>query len=504
MERRESGEKTNSFFQRGDLMMILCVQRKLSSGGSIGKIAMFLACLLSIVAWAESAIPEKKSDMVHEMDKAFQDLAKRVSPAVVEVQVTGYGSSDEDSQQTSSPVGRERSLGAGIIVEPDGYIITNYHVIKGADRVRVVLTPPPSQEPQALALVKSHGRVLPARVIGFSKQIDLAVLKVEATGLPTIPIGRYEQLQKGQIALAFGSPEGLENSVSFGLVSSVLRQPDPDSPMVYIQTDAAINPGNSGGPLMDLEGNMVGINTFIYTKSGGNEGIGFAIPAGIVRYAYEEIRKYGRVRRRTIGAYLQTLTTDMAEGLGLSVEDGVIVSDVPPRSTAERAGLKIQDVIVSVDGMPVDNVALFALSLYAQDATNFVKVHVLRGGKYLELNVPFYESRNEPDQLSDLADPTKDLIPRLGILGLTVTAEVTALMGELRIPSGVAVASIVDDRLAVDSGLVQGDVIHSLKGKPITSVDELRAAFNQLKPGEAATMQVERNGRLTYVSFMME
>jgi len=353
-------------------------------------------------------------------------------------------------------------------------------------------------------LAKAHGRILPAKIVGFSKQIDLALLKIEATGLPTIPIGRYTQLQKGQLVLAFGSPEGLENSVSLGLVSSVLRQPDPDSPMIYIQTDAAINPGNSGGPLMDVEGNMVGINTFIYTQSGGNEGLGFAIPSGLVRYAYEEIRKYGRVRRRTIGTSLQTLTTDMAQGLGLSIEDGVIVSDILPQSSAERAGLKIGDVIQSVDGMAVDNVALFVLSLYAQNDKGSVKVHLLREGKELDLNVPFYESKNEPGELSEMADPTKDMIPRLGIVGLTVSAEVSAAIGDLRVPSGVVVAAIVDDRLAVDSGLMQGDVIHSLKRKQIRSVDDLRTAFSQLKPGEAATMQIERNGRLSYVSFMME
>ena len=134
--------------------------------------------------------------------------------------------------------------------------------------------------------------------MGVSKQIDLAVLKIEATGLPTLPIGRYDRIHKGQLVLTFGSPEGLENSVALGVVSSVLRQPEPDNPMVYIQTDAAINPGNSGGPLVDVEGNVVGINTFIYTKSGGNEGIGFAIPSGIVRYVYGQIRQYGRVRRR--------------------------------------------------------------------------------------------------------------------------------------------------------------------------------------------------------------
>jgi serine protease Do len=484
-------------------MMMTLSSFKNSARGFRGTAAILLACLMPIAAWAQSAAPGKKSDVVHELNTVFEDLAKRVSPAVVEVQVTGYGAADEDSSQ-ASPVGRERALGAGIIVDSEGYIITNYHVVKGADRVRVVLTPPVVQESQPLALVKSRGRILPARVVGFSKQIDLAVLKVEATGLPTLPIGRYEQLQKGQLVLAFGSPEGLENSVSIGLVSSVLRQPDPDSPMVYIQTDAAINPGNSGGPLMDLDGNMVGINTFIYTKGGGNEGIGFAIPSGIIRFAYEQIRKYGRVRRRTTGADLQTLTTDMAQGLGLSLEEGVIVSDLPPHGAAERAGLRIQDVIVSVDGIPVDNVALFTLSLYAQESSQSVKVKIVRGDKNFELDLPVYEAKNEPDQLSELSDPAKDLIPRLGIVGLTISDEIASLMGDLRIPSGVAVASIVDDRLAVDSGLSQGDVIHSLRGTLITSVESLRAAFNKLKPGEAATMQVERNGKLTYVTFMME
>jgi serine protease Do len=484
--------------------MIISYSLRRSPAHSSGRLSVLLiACLFAIAAQAQSTAPEKKSDALHQMNGDFESLAKLVSPAVVEVLVTGYGTGDEDANSLS-PLGRERALGAGIIVEPDGYIVTNYHVVKGADRVRVVLTPPATEESQPFALLKSHGHAIPARVVGFSKQVDLAVLKVEATGLPTIPMGRYVQLQKGQIVLAFGSPQGFENSVSFGLISSVLRQTDPDSPMVYIQTDAAINPGNSGGPLMDIDGNLVGINTFIYTKSGGNEGIGFAIPSAIVRFTYEQIRKYGHVRRRTIGADLQSLTPDFAQGLGLSVESGVIVSDVPPDSPAERAGLKIQDVIVSVDGIPVDNVPLFTLSLYAQETGDSAKLQIVRGGKSLELDMPIFEARNEPDQLSELADPTKDLIPRLGILGLTLSGDVAAFFGNLRIPSGVAVAAIVDDRLAVDSGLVQGDVIHSLKGMQITRVENLRAAFNKLKPGEAATMQVERNGRLTYVTFLME
>jgi len=248
----------------------------------------------------------------------------------------------------------------------------------------------------------------------------------------------------------------------------------------------------------------VGIDTFIYTQSGGNEGIGFAIPSGIVRYAYEQIRKYGRVRRRTIGAELQSLTPDLAQGLGLATELGVIVSDVYPGSQAEHAGLKIEDVIVGIDGFPVDNVPLFALSLYLLNTGNSAKLQVLRGDKKLDLNVPIYEPHNEPSRLADMADPKKDLIPRLGIVGITVTPEVAELLDDLRIPTGVVVASTVANRLAVDSGLLEGDVIHALNRVPITSVDNLRAEFSKLKPGDGTAMQVERNGKLTYVTFEME
>jgi serine protease Do len=470
------------------------------------------ACVLATLALlpflkvnAQTDAPKRKSDAIHEMSAAFEGLVRQVSPAVVEVLVTGYGTGEEnDETLPPSSVGRERSLGSGVIIEPDGYIVTNYHVVKGADRVRVVLTPAVTEDSQPVAMLKSKGRTLNARIVGVSKTIDLAVLKVDATGLPTLPLARYENLHKGQVVLAFGSPEGLENSVTFGVVSSVLRQPDPDDPMVYIQTDAAINPGNSGGPLVDADGNVVGIDTFIYTKSGGNEGIGFAIPSGIVRYAYEQIRKYGRVRRRTIGADLQTLTADLAGGLGLPDNPGVIVSDVDPGGPAERVGLRTLDVVESIDGLPIDNVALFTLSLYLRTKGDKVNLQVLRGGKQINLSVPVIEPRNDISRMAELSDPAKDLIPRLGIIGATISPQVAELVGALRIPSGVLVTSTVANRLAVDSGLLEGDVIHSFNRTNVRSVDELRTAFNQLKPGDPAALLVERNGKLTFLTFEME
>jgi serine protease Do len=445
-------------------------------------------------------------DIIHEMSAAFELLVRRVSPAVVEVLVTGYGTDDEDEEDDKgpSPFGRERSLGSGVIIDSDGYIVTNYHVVKGADRVRVILTPQVSLDSQATAMLKSKGRILNAKIVGYSKNVDLAVLKVDATGLPTLPLARYDHLHKGEVVLAFGSPEGLENSVTFGLVSSVLRQPDPDDPMVYIQTDAAINPGNSGGPLVDVDGNVVGIDTFIYTKSGGNEGIGFAIPSGIVRYAYEQIRQYGRVRRRTIGADLQSLTPDLAGGLGITDTPGVVVADVDEGGPAQRAGLHIGDVIEAIDGMPVDNVALFTLSLYLRTQGDKVNLQVLRGSKELNLEVPVLEPAHDLSRLSDLSNPATDLIPRLGIIGATITAEIAEFVGPLRINSGVLVTATVANRLAVDSGLQEGDVVHSFNRAPIKNMDDLRAAFAKLKPGDAVALQVERGGKLSFLTFEME
>jgi serine protease Do len=456
-------------------------------------------------AQAQSAPAKAGVDVIHEMSAAFESLVKRVSPAVVEVLVTGYGTDEEDDDERGpSPLGRERSLGSGVIIDPDGYIVTNFHVVKGADRVRVVLTPQVGEEAQAPAMLKSKGRILNARIVGYSKQIDLAVLKVEATGLPTLPFAHYDKLHKGEVVLAFGSPEGLENSVTFGLVSSVLRQPDPDDAMVYIQTDAAINPGNSGGPLVDVEGNVVGIDTFIYTKSGGNEGIGFAIPSGIAHYAYEQIRKYGRVRRRTIGADLQSLTPDLAGGLGITDTPGVVVADVEEGGPASRAGLRPGDVIESIEGMPVDNVALFTLSLYLGTTNDKVDLQVVRGGKRINIEVPVLEPLHDLSRLSDLSNPSTDLIPKLGIIGSTVTRDIADLVGPLRISSGVLVTGTVANRLAVDSGLQEGDVIHSFNRTPIKNMDELRGAFGNLKPGDPAAMQVERNGKLTFLTFEME
>src|SRR6202022_241322 len=214
------------------------------------------------------------------------------------------------------------------------------------------------------AILSSRTNIVPARVVGVAREIDMALLKVDNVKLPALSLALYRNIRQGEVVLAFGSPEGLRNTVTFGLVSSVGRQIDPDSPMIYIQTDAPINPGNSGGPLVNVDGEVVGVNTFILTQSGGNEGLGFAIPSNVVNVAYRQLRKFGHLHRAEIGIGIQTITPSMAAALSLPRTYGVVVSDVLPGSPAEAAGVQIGDVLAAVDGKSADNLPLVAFHFY--------------------------------------------------------------------------------------------------------------------------------------------
>ena len=443
-----------------------------------------------------------KSDPLHVFSESVQQLSSTVTKSVVQVLTIGFGLSTDENKDDTGYLEAQRGIGAGVVLSADGYIVTNAHVIEGARQIHIRLQGLDQQNPNKTKTAV-HG-AMEAKLVGVDRLTDLAVLKIDASDLPALQLADSNDLKQGQVVFAFGSPMGLENSVSMGVVSATGRQIDPTKPDIYIQTDAPINPGNSGGPLVDVDGHVVGINTFILSESGGNEGLGFAIPGGIVRFAYEEIRKYGRVRRRAIGADLQSLTPELAGGLGLSTDVGAIVSDVAPGGPADRAGLKTGDVIVSLDGFPVNNVPLFTLGLYVLNSGGSAKLEIVRGTKKFEVDVAVVEPRSDPQRLSEMAEPAKGLIARLGIVGITVTPEVAEFLGGLRMPSGAAVASLVSDQLAVDSGLAEGDVIHTLNRARITTVDDLRAAFTSLKPGEPAAMLVERAGKFTYLTFEME
>jgi serine protease Do len=468
---------------------------------------LLASCLLIAGSLPAQTQPENdRRNLLEQFSKSLDELTARVSPAIVQVLVNGYGPLGDKTKGEASQIGRQRILGSGVILDPDGYIITNAHVVKGAQRVRVLLTPRSASDSQMRASFGSgeHLPPLTAKIIGVAPSMDLAVLKVEAKGLPTLPFADYTKLKKGQLVLAFGNPEGLENTVTMGVVSAVARQPDPDSPNVYIQTDAPINPGNSGGPLVDTQGQLVGINTFILTESGGSQGLGFAIPCSVVQFVYEQLRKFGRVHRSIIGVQLQEITSGLAAGLNLKKQEGVIVSDVLSGGPAEKAGLKIQDILLAIDGRSIGSVPIADMIISTKPAGTIVKAEILRGAEKLALEITVTEQKSDVDHLADLVDPEKSLVAKLGIFGIELNDKLANDLEDLRIASGVIVAATSADTAGADADLQAGDVIHAVNGKRIETLDGLRAALGAIPAGAPGVLQIERDGKLMYVTFEMD
>jgi serine protease Do len=326
---------------------------------------------------------------------------------------------------------------------------------------------------------------------------------VEATNLPTLTLASYGNLRQGQMVFAFGTPEDLDNTVTMGIVSSVLRQLSPDSSMVYIQTDAAINPGNSGGPLVDVDGNVVGINTAIFSQSGGNEGIGFAIPSLIVSHVYQEIRRFGHMHHYDIGARLQTITPTLAEGLKLPRNYGVLVSDVEPDGPAGDAGVARGDIIVRMNGFKVDGMPTLSAALYLRRHGDAVAIEVLRGAERKAFTIHVVEQDRDLDNLASAMDPEKSLVSGLGILGVEIDSKLVKVFPDLRLKSGIIVAAMSAGP-AVDTGLETGDVIHSLNTTDIASLEGLRDALTKLKAGDPVVLLVERESSLRYLAFEWE
>ena len=436
-----------------------------------------------------------------QINNALEGLAAKVSPAVVQVLVTGYGPLHEENRTQTALIVRQHAVGSGVIVDSSGYIMTNAHVVDGAQRIRVAL-PLPTDNGRAVPVGKRH--ILEAHLIGVHKDTDLALLKIDERDLPTLPLLTQQRPRVGQLVFAIGSPEGLQNSVTMGVVSAVARQPDPEKPLTYIQTDAPINPGNSGGPLVDMNGSVVGINTFILSTGGGSEGLGFAIPARIVDFVYHSLRKYGHVHRVEIGAVAQEVTPTLAEGLHLSQRWGVIIADVKPDGPAATAGLQVRDIVLTADDRRIETLPGLSSALYLHRLDQVLKLEVLRGDDKKILYVPAIEQRDPMDQLFDAADPEKSLVPRLGILAVDITGTLRNQIGALRIPSGVIVLGRAADLITPETGLQTGDIVHALNTTPITSLEALRAAVLTLKIGDPVVLQVERSDGLTYLSFEME
>jgi serine protease Do len=455
---------------------------------------------IALLATASTAIltAQPATRDLRAMSDSFQKLVEQVNPAVVQIVTRGY-----TADESLPPVLRTRSAGgSGVIVDGNGYVVTNAHVIGVARRVQVMLPLRTEERARAQSVLKPAGKTVDAKVLGLDRETDVAVLKVEEKDLPHLKFGDSEALRNGQLAFAFGSPFGLDNSVTMGVISSVARQVRPDDSMIYIQTDASINPGNSGGPLVDANGAFIGLNTFILSTSGSSAGLGFAVPSNVVRAVYEQIVKHGRVRRGQIGIQAQTLTPPLARALGLGREWGVVVGDVVPGGSAAAAGIQVRDVILSLNGKPLENARQFGVNIY-QNAGQTVKLEILRGTETITSQVAVLERPKDPDRILSLISSEDAIVPRLGILAVDLDERVTPLLPSLRKLSGVVVAGALREPASAED-LQMGDVIYELNNAKIGNVGELKKALQTLKAGDPVALQIERLGQLQYVLVSVE
>jgi serine protease Do len=439
---------------------------------------------------------------------SYSAIVDAVSPAVVTVTVQmKNGRSERTStpdlpdffgEQFGLPFGqqfrveprtRPSGLGSGVTIRPDGYILTNNHVVEGADRIRVEL---------------NDGRSFVATVVGTDAASDLAVIKIQATNLPTLPYGDSDRVKVGDVVLAVGNPLGIGQTVTMGIVSAKGRTTPGSvgdgSYADFLQTDAPINRGNSGGALVDLQGNLVGINAQILSPSGGNIGLGFAIPSTMAKAVAEQLIDGGVVHRAKLGVNVQPLTPELAESLGLPDVHGALVSGVEPGSPAERAGIKVQDVIVGFDGHDVvDSNALRNRVAGTKPGTS-AEVKVLRDGKPQTFTARVVE--REPAKLTSRGSG-RDEGAGEGGFGMTLSPVTPQIARQLDLPataSGVVVTEVEPDSVAANAGIRPGDLIRRVNGKEVGSIDSVRSALTAQGGGKPALVMVSRQGADLFVA----
>src|SRR5579863_7880815 len=469
---------------------------------------------------AASAMPmdDDSVSALTALDRAMEAVTSKVTPAVVNVAVTAKVNGDEDTgedgdngqsgqnqmpqlppgfrqffgpgfQFRGQPQGPqiEHGIGSGIILSPDGYILTNDHVGDSSTQINVTL---------------NDRRILKARVIGVDKLNDLAVIKVDAHDLPTIVWGDSTRLQPGQTVLAFGSPFGyFQFSVTRGIVSA-LDRPNPYSddarkPGDFIQTDAAINPGNSGGPLVDAHGELVGINTFIITNNGAFAGAGFAIPSQIVRASAESIIKDGTVHHGYLGISMNDVTPDNSNFFNLPDATGAIVSQVTPDSPASRAGLKSGDVLRELNGSKIRNGSQLQVVVSQTAPGSDIKLGILRDGKPETLTVKVGEYKGEKQVAENEGDGSK----QRGKLGLGVGDLTPDMRQQMNIPpqvKGAAIQSVRPASPAEDAGLQPGDVIQEVNRKPVQNAQEFANDVHSVAAGKDILLLVWSHGGASY------
>jgi len=419
------------------------------------------------------------------LTQGFADVIQPILPAVVNIQTSGtvqtrqrtpipslpddpffrrfFG--DPFGNDNQQPERRQRGLGSGVIVSPDGYILTNNHVVENATDITVRL---------------NDKREMKAKLVGADPRSDVAVLQIQATGLTAMKLGDSSKLRVGDIVLAIGNPFGLDETVTMGIVSATGRRnteiTPPEGYADFIQTDAAINPGNSGGALVNARGELIGINTAIFSGSGGNLGIGFAIPVNMARGIMEQILKTGKVSRGYLGIIIQDVTPDLAKAFKLPSSDGVLIGDVSPDSPGAKAGLQKGDVVVAVNGQPVADAQDLRLRVSQMAPGTTVRLDMIRDAQKRQLTATLVEY---PETVARAGGPSAPEPAETGLVGLQVSTLTADIAEQLNLPAGVrgvVVTNVDPDGSAAEAQLQRGDVIQEVNRRTVTNVEQFRAA----------------------------
>ena len=434
----------------------------------------------------------------------FTGLVEKQGPAVVNVSTTqiirhaqGFPNVPENDpfheffRRFAPQMPREQesqSLGSGFIISTDGYIMTNAHVVDSADKITVRLT---------------DKREFSAKVIGADKRTDVALLKIEATGLPKVIVGDPDKLKVGEWVVAIGSPFGFDSSVTAGIVSAKGRSLPQENFVPFIQTDVAVNPGNSGGPLFNMNGEVVGINSQIYTRSGGSMGLSFAIPIDVATQVTNQLRASGKVTRGRIGVMIQELTRELAESFGLSKPVGALISNVEKDGPADKAGIEASDVILKFDGKPVDSSGDLPRIVAATKPGSKVVIELWRKGETRRITVEVAEMPEDGKlarTAKKLADDVAEMISRLGIAVIELTRE---QLQELQIKGGLLVEE-VNGSAARAAGLQQGDVLLAIGNMPIHSLSQFNEILKQVPKGKNVALLVRRGNAASYIAIRLD
>lgn len=438
---------------------------------------------------------------IQETSKAFSEIAGAVSPAVVNISSTmtmrkqPAPFDDFFDFLHPFPDGRSKrwkkqSLGSGVIVTPDGYIVTNNHVIEKADDIRVIFV---------------DKRSYKAKIVGSDSKTDIAIIKIEANNLPVLSWGDSDNLQVGEFVLAIGNPFGLSNSVTMGIVSAIGRTDvgiaDYEN---FIQTDAAINPGNSGGPLVNMKGELIGINTAIFSKTGGYQGIGFAVPSNMVKNVIDQLIKKGKVVRGWIGVTIQELTPEIAQKFGMKTADGILITDIAKGGPAHNAGLMRGDVILEFDGKTIKDASLLRNMVAQSEINKQIKLKIFRQGQEMSLVVTVKELPSDGVQMIPSSSSGEDINTGPNALsGVTVMDIKPAIAKQLSIEGGekgVVIVKIQQGSLAEDSGIRKGDVIQEIDRQSIANLNDFNKATAHLKPDSAVLLFINRSGKKFYTT----